>query len=72
VEVTWEDFMKGFYREEIAAAIWDVIDHGDQDSQPWIFYPHDSSFRDWTEEEAKSERSNFVKAVVTKLEAGVQ
>ena len=63
--------MKGFYREEIIVAISKVLEHGDQDKLPWAFYEHDhGGFKgpSWTEENAASERSNFIEAVIAELD----
>lgn len=56
------------------AAIYDVIDSGDQDGQQWALYEHDhvGNFPCWTEDEASHERELFVDAVcarVTTLQA---
>ena len=63
--------MKGFYREEIIAAISIVLERGDQDDLPWAFYAHDHGGikgGDWTKENAEIERSNFIEAVITEMD----
>lgn len=56
----------------IRAALFDVLDHGDQDGQRWAFYenPHEGfaagTFA-WTEDNANTERSNFVGAVIARI-----
>lgn len=56
--------------ERLRLAILEVLEHGDQDEQPWAFYAHDHGGLkgyDWTDENAMTERINFAHAVVVKV-----
>lgn len=58
-------------RDHLIIAISSVLEHGDQDNQPWAFYEHDHGGLKgfpWTREQANVERSNFIEAVIAKLE----
>jgi hypothetical protein len=56
--------------EDLIIAISEVLEHGDQDNQPWAFYEHDhgglKGFA-WTRQEAETERSNFIEAIINRL-----
>lgn len=56
----------------IRAAIFDLLDRGDQDGQPWVFNEIDrENFAggrySWTEDMVNVERINFVDAVVKRI-----
>lgn len=54
----------------IRAAIFDVLDRGDQDEPPWAFYEHDhGGVRGlaWTEDDANVERRVFVDNVIARI-----
>jgi hypothetical protein len=54
----------------VRAALFDVIDSGDQDQQPWALYEHDhggTRFPSWTEDQASHERELFADTVVQRV-----
>jgi hypothetical protein len=55
----------------VRMAIFDVIDSGDRDQQPWALYENDhgEKFLAWTEDQANRERQLFADAVVARIAA---
>jgi hypothetical protein len=52
-------------RDHLIVAISTVLEHGDEDNQPWALYEDDYL---WTPQLADIERSNFIEAVIAKVE----
>lgn len=54
----------------IRAALFDILDRGDRDDQPWAFYEHDHGGVKglaWTEDDANVERRVFVDNVLARI-----
>lgn len=51
----------------IRQALFDVIDHGDQDDQPWMFYENEDPRSYFDQDAANVDRSNFVDAVIARI-----
>jgi hypothetical protein len=45
----------------------EVLEHSDQDDQPWSFYENQHPMSNWSRDDAVWERNGFVDAVVERL-----
>lgn len=51
----------------VRQAIFDIIDRGDQDEQPWMFYENEDPRSYFNQEAADADRHNFVSHVITRI-----
>jgi len=50
----------------ITEVILDVLEHGDEDDQPWAFYENPDPRSYWNKENAEWERKRFIDTVIRK------